>query len=105
MSGDVEGARASFAEGLRLSPGYAQLYHASARLEGKLLNWGALNDLNKRARIAFPQLGGGGVTSGSVDGMPSTVQDDALFRLTNSPVQAELATQQWAAMQQSLPRL
>ena len=39
VSGDVEGARASFAEGLRLSPGYAQLYHASARLEGKLLNW------------------------------------------------------------------
>ena len=57
---------------------------------------GALNDLNKRARIAFPQLGGGSVTSGTVDGMPSTVQDDALFRLTNSPAQAELATQKWA---------
>ena len=42
VSGEVEGARASFREGLRLNPGYAQLYHAFARLEGKLANWGAL---------------------------------------------------------------
>ena len=62
---EVEGARASFREGLRLNPGYAQLYHAWARLEARLLNWGALNELNKRAREAFPQpsmadLGTGG---------------------------------------------
>ena len=54
MAGDVEGARASFREGLRLNPGYAQLYHAFARLEGKLANWGALNELNQKAREAFP---------------------------------------------------
>ena len=51
---DVEGARASFAEGLRLRPDYAQLYHAWARLEARLLNWGALQELNERARMAFP---------------------------------------------------
>ena len=26
-------------EGLRLQPSYAQLYHAWAKLEGRLLNW------------------------------------------------------------------
>ena len=46
--------RASFREGLRLNPGYAQLYHAFARLEGKLANWGALNELNEKAKAAFP---------------------------------------------------
>ena len=34
--------------------GYAQLYHAYARLEGKLANWGALNELNQKAKAAFP---------------------------------------------------
>ena len=34
-----------------------QLYHAWARLEGKLGNWAALNDLNKRATAAFPSPG------------------------------------------------
>ena len=56
LAGEVEAARASFEEGLRLNPGYAQLYHAAARLEGRLLNWGALNELNKKARDAFPQM-------------------------------------------------
>ena len=54
VAGDVEAARASFQEGLRLNPGYAQLYHAFARLEGKLANWGALAELNDRAKAAFP---------------------------------------------------
>ena len=54
VDGDVEGARASFTEGLRLNPGYAQLYHAFARLEGKLGNWAALNALNQQAQRAFP---------------------------------------------------
>jgi len=54
VAGDVEAARASFREGLRLNPGYAQLYHAYARLEGKLGNWGALSELNQRAKAAFP---------------------------------------------------
>ena len=53
-AGEVEEARASFREGLRLNPGYAQLYHAWARLEGRIMNYGALNELNKRARAAFP---------------------------------------------------
>ena len=53
-TGDVEGARASFTEGLRLNPGYAQLYHAYAKMEGKLANWGALNELNAKAKAAFP---------------------------------------------------
>ena len=57
VSGEVEAARASFKEGLRLNPGYAQLYHAWARLEGKLGNWEALNQLNKRAKAAFPSPG------------------------------------------------
>ena len=101
VAGDVEAARASFREGLRLNPGCtpppapsstfthrpsyahashrdepqphearrsptrlvctrarppadAQLYHAFARLEGKLGNWGALNELNQMAARAFP---------------------------------------------------
>ena len=54
VAGDVEGARASFKEGLRLNPGYAQLYHAYAKLEGRLANWGALNELNQQAKVAFP---------------------------------------------------
>ena len=53
VAGEVEEARASFREGLRLNPGYAQLYHAWARLEGKLGNWDALNELNKRAKASF----------------------------------------------------
>ena len=79
VAGDVEAARAAFAEGLRLNPGYAQLYHASAQLEGKLLNWGALNELNKRAKLAFPQPGDATVA------MQSEVKDEELFQLTNSP--------------------
>ena len=54
LAGEIEAARASFREGLRLNPGYAQLYHAAARLEGRLLNWEALNELNKQAKEAFP---------------------------------------------------
>ena len=54
VAGEVEAARASFKEGLRLNPGYAQLYHAYARLEGRLANWGALNELNVKAKAAFP---------------------------------------------------
>lgn len=57
QAGEVEEARASFREGLRLNPGYAQLYHAWARLESRTLNLDALNALNKRARLAFPQPG------------------------------------------------
>ena len=53
--GDVEAARDSFREGLRLNPGYAQLYHAWARLEGRIMNYGALAELDKRAKAAFPQ--------------------------------------------------
>ena len=41
-------------------PRYAQLYHAWARLEGRLGNWAALNELNKRAKLAFPDVDGAG---------------------------------------------
>ena len=58
VAGEVEEARASFREGLRLSPGFAQLYHAWARLEGRLANWEGLNEINKRAKAAFPQPDG-----------------------------------------------
>ena len=77
---DVEAARAAFAEGLRLNPGSAQLYHASAQLEGKLLNWGALNELNKRAKLAFPQPGDATVA------MQSEVKDEELFQLRPTAV-------------------
>ena len=39
-AGEIEGARASFSEGLRLRPDYAPIYHAWARLEGRLGNPG-----------------------------------------------------------------
>ena len=54
LAGEIEEARRSFETGLRLNPGYAQLYHAWARLEGRLGNWGGLNEINKRAQAAFP---------------------------------------------------
>jgi len=51
---EVEAARASFREGLRLQPDYAQIFHAWARLEARLGNWEALNELNQRAKQMFP---------------------------------------------------
>jgi len=64
IEGDTEGARASFRKGLDLNPTYAQLYHAWARLEGKMLNWDALAELNRRAREAFPLSAGAAATGG-----------------------------------------
>jgi len=51
---DVEAARISFERGLQIQPDYAQIYHAWARLEARLLNWQALAELNRRALAAFP---------------------------------------------------
>ena len=51
---EVEAARRSFREGLLLQPDYAQLYHAWARLEGRLGNLDGLAEINARARDNFP---------------------------------------------------
>ena len=51
---EIDAARLSFGKGLELQPDYALLYHAWARLEARLLNWEALNELNQKAQKAFP---------------------------------------------------
>ena len=51
---EIEAARTSFSKGLELQPDYALLYHAWARLEARLLNWEALNELNRKAQEVFP---------------------------------------------------
>lgn len=51
---DVDGARAAFAEALRLHPGDGRTFHAWASLEARLLNWEGLARLNEQARASFP---------------------------------------------------
>ena len=84
-AGEIEGARASFSEGLRLRPDYAPIYHAWARLEGRLGNWEGLQKIDEIARRAFPPAAPSPVSPGGDDASVGGGGDDDSYSLDEVP--------------------